>query len=58
MEEKQLALNWYWKDKCGKAVFFNKHMYKEYTLNNYEGNVFLILNESEDFFTLIGNHPF
>jgi len=37
-----MALNWLWKNKCGEAVFLNKYMNEEYTLNLYEGNAFLI----------------
>ena len=40
-----MALNWYWKDKCGEATLVQTlkgREDKEFTLNLYEGNAFLI----------------
>ena len=39
-----MALNWYWKDKCGEAIFRRKigEETKDFTVSLYEGNVYLI----------------
>ena len=43
-----MAIRWNWNEKCGEAIIrqeFNEEV-KEYTVNLYEGNAFLIfLNE-------------
>lgn len=43
-----MALYWEWKDKCGEATFINREG-KEYTVNLYKGNAFLIfINEYKE----------
>lgn len=42
-----MALQWYWKNKCGEATFratidMDKKEYRDYTVNLYEGNAYLI----------------
>lgn len=44
-----MALQWQWDSKCGEAIFENKLQNKEFTINLYEGNAFLIfLNEYKE----------
>lgn len=40
-----MALNWYWKDKCGELTFSQNYKgeeYKEFTVDLYQGNAYLI----------------
>lgn len=44
-----MSLNWQWNQKCGTATFYDKLAEKEFTVNLYEGNAYLIfLNEWGD----------
>lgn len=37
-----MAVTWNWKDKCGEATFYSERQGKEFTLNLYQGNAYLI----------------
>ena len=44
-----MAVVWDWKDKCGEATFYSEVQDKEFTVNLYKGNAFLIfINEYEE----------
>ncbi len=57
-----MALNWYWKDKCGELTFSQNYKgeeYKEFTVDLYQGNALLIMiypykENGEDWYSMWG----
>lgn len=44
-----MAVTWNWADKCGKATIYSEIQKKEFTLNLYQGNAYLIfINEYKE----------